>query len=57
MSVRVCGGKGGKDRYTLLSPSLLDQLRSYCYTHGLHHPRKTQVTGCFPTNSSMPPPP
>ena len=26
MSVRVCGGKGGKDRYTLLSASLLAQI-------------------------------
>ena len=40
MSIRVCAGKGGKDRYTLLSASLLAQLRSYCQTLGLHHTRK-----------------
>jgi len=40
MSIRVCAGKGGKDRYTLLSASLLAQLRSYCHTLGLHHTRK-----------------
>ena len=40
MSVRVSGGKGGKDRYTLLSGSLLTLLRSYCHTHGLHHASK-----------------
>ncbi len=48
MSVRVCGGKGGKDRYTLLSQSLLAQLRSYCHTHGLHHPRKNPGDWLFP---------
>ena len=29
MCIRVTAGKGGKDRYTLLSPSLLDALRLY----------------------------
>ena len=29
MMVRICHGKGDKDRYTILSPRLLDQLRSY----------------------------
>lgn len=29
MQIRVELGKGGKDRYTLLSPRLLDELRSY----------------------------
>lgn len=29
MMLRVSGGKGGKDRYTLLSPALLDLLRQY----------------------------
>lgn len=48
MSVRVCGGKGGKDRYTLLSESLLAQLRSYCHTHGLHHTRKNPGHWLFP---------
>jgi integrase/recombinase XerD len=30
MMLRVRAGKGGKDRYTLLSPLLLTTLRSYC---------------------------
>jgi integrase/recombinase XerD len=30
MMLRVANGKGGKDRYTLLSPLLLTTLRSYC---------------------------
>ena len=29
MMVRICHGKGDKDRYTILSPRLLDELRSY----------------------------
>lgn len=29
MCIRVVGGKGGKDRYTLLTPSLLEALRLY----------------------------
>jgi integrase/recombinase XerD len=29
MMLRVSGGKGGKDRYTLLSPALLELLRQY----------------------------
>lgn len=48
MSVRVCGGKGGKDRYTLLSPSLLALLRSYCRTQGLHHSSKNPDHWLFP---------
>ena len=48
MSVRVSGGKGGKDRYTLLSVSLLAQLRSYCHTHGLHHTSKNPGHWLFP---------
>ena len=44
MSVRVSGGKGGKDRYTLLGVSLLALLRSYCHTHGLHHCFSSDIT-------------
>ena len=29
MSIRVEQGKGAKDRYTLLAPTLLDQLRQH----------------------------
>ena len=36
MCVRVAGGKGGKDRYTLLSPTLLERLRGYAR---IGHPR------------------
>lgn len=33
MSIRVEQGKGGKDRYTLLSPGLLKELRRYWIAH------------------------
>lgn len=33
MTIRVEQGKGAKDRYTLLSPRLLDELRRYWLTH------------------------
>lgn len=36
MCVRVVGGKGGKDRYTLLSVTLLAQLRCYARTARPH---------------------
>jgi integrase len=29
MHIRVNQGKGGKDRYTILSPRLLNELRAY----------------------------
>lgn len=48
MSIRVCAGKGGKDRYTLLSASLLAQLRSYCQSLSLHHTRKNPERWLFP---------
>jgi site-specific recombinase XerD len=34
--VRVRAGKGAADRYTLLSPTLLDLLRTHCRTHACH---------------------
>jgi site-specific recombinase XerD len=36
MSVRVRGGKGAVDRYSLLSPSLLELLRQYCRSYRPH---------------------
>lgn len=36
MCVRVNAGKGGADRYSLLSPTLLELLRQYCRTHAPH---------------------
>ena len=36
MCIKVRGGKGGKDRYTLLSPVLLQTLRDYWHSY---HPR------------------
>jgi integrase len=48
MSVRVAAGKGGKDRYTILSASLLALLRQYCHTHGLHRASKNPGHWLFP---------
>ena len=41
MCIRVNGGKGGKDRFTLLSATLLSELRAHARAHGLsrHEPR------------------
>ena len=36
MMLRVRAGKGGADRYTLLSPSLLAALRTHCLTYRCH---------------------
>ena len=36
MCVRVVAGKGGADRYTLLSPTLLGLLREHCRRFGCH---------------------
>lgn len=36
MCVRVNAGKGGADRYSILSPTLLHALRRYCHTFGPH---------------------
>lgn len=48
MSVRVSCGKGAKDRYTILSVSLLALLRSYCQTHGLNRASKNPGHWLFP---------
>ena len=42
MTIRVQQGKGGRDRYTVLSASLLDALRRYCK---VYHP----TTWLFPS--------
>jgi len=36
MSVRVNAGKGGADRYSVLSPTLLQLLRQHCRKYGCH---------------------
>ena len=36
MCVRVNSGKGGADRYSVLSPSLLEALRRHCRSSGAH---------------------
>jgi site-specific recombinase XerD len=37
MCVRVNAGKGGADRYSVLSPTLLELLRRHCRTYAPHH--------------------
>jgi integrase/recombinase XerD len=48
MCLKVRGGKGGRDRYTMLSPQLLETLRDYWR---LYHPR----TWLFPNSSGTKP--
>ncbi len=48
MCLKVRGGKGGRDRYTMLSPQLLETLRDYWR---LYHPR----TWLFPNPSGTEP--
>ncbi len=45
MCVRVVAGKGGADRYSILSPSLLTLLRQYCQTYA---PQRTPGRWLFP---------
>ncbi len=50
MCIRVTAGKGGKDRYTLLSPSLLEALRIYwriCKPRLWLFPRVTDTAQSF----------
>ncbi len=53
MCVRIASGKGGKGRYSLLSPTLLELLRHYARTY---HPKKwlfTDSTGHQPMYIEM----
>ena len=56
MCIRVAAGKGGKDRYTLLSPSLLEALRLYwriCKPRVWLFPRATDAARPFDIGSAQ----
>jgi len=56
MCIRVAAGKGGKDRYTLLSPSLLEALRLYwriCKPRVWLFPRATDAALPFDISSAQ----
>ena len=56
MCIRVAAGKGGKDRYTLLSPSLLEALRLYwrsCKPRVWLFPRATDAARPFDISSAQ----
>ena len=48
MCVRVNAGKGGADRYSILSPTLLDLLRQYCRNYA---PHKKPAGWMFPNSA------
>jgi integrase/recombinase XerD len=57
MTIRVQHGKGGQDRYTVLSPHLLDALRRYWMGRRPRtwlFPRRPPVSRCIPRRSNAP---
>ena len=57
MCIRVNGGKGGHDRYTLLSPTFLEMLRKHCRSHALHQAGKNPQRWLFPNRQHSGPVP
>jgi integrase len=53
MCIKVRGGKGGKDRYTLLSPVLLQTLREYWRSYHPHTWLFPNMTGTGPICTTM----
>ncbi|CAH1189568.1 hypothetical protein NTGBS_1050012 [Candidatus Nitrotoga sp. BS] len=53
MCIKVRGGKGGKDRYTLLSPVLLQTLRDYWRSYHPHTWLFPNMTGTGPICTTM----
>lgn len=53
MMLRICHGKGGKDRYTLLSPKLLQALRIYWQAFRPHYWLFPKMDGTRPISDSQ----
>jgi integrase/recombinase XerD len=53
MMLRICHGKGGKDRYTLLSPKLLQTLRIYWQAFRPHYWLFPKMDGTRPISDSQ----